>query len=76
VIGQRVRKLREARGWTQQQLADRAGLTNDTISNYERGGRRGQKAPSLPTVKAIADALGVSMDDLLAEPEPEVAATP
>ena len=73
MFGQRVKKLREQRGLTQQQLADRAGLTNDTISNYERGRRTD---PPVSVVYAVANALDVTVDDLLADPDPEVAATP
>jgi len=72
LFGQRVKKLREQRGWTQQELAGRAGLTNDTISNYERGRRTD---PPVSVVWAVASAFGVSVEELLAEPEPEVAAT-
>ena len=73
MFGQRVKKLRDERGWTQQELADRAGLTNDTISNYERG-KRGA-LPPLRTVQAIARAFEVPLSDLL-DDEQEVAATP
>lgn len=33
----RLKGLREGRGWTQQQFARRIGLTNGTISNFESG---------------------------------------
>lgn len=36
-VGARVRALREARGWTQQQVASRVGLTSKYISEIERG---------------------------------------
>jgi transcriptional regulator with XRE-family HTH domain len=36
-IGDVVRKLRLARGWTIPELADRAGLNKQTVSNIERG---------------------------------------
>jgi transcriptional regulator with XRE-family HTH domain len=75
VFGQRVKTLREQRGLTQQQLADAAGLTNDTISNYERGRRTD---PPVSVVYAVAYALEVTIEDLLTDPqpEPEVTATP
>jgi transcriptional regulator with XRE-family HTH domain len=75
VFGQRVKTLREQRGLTQQQLATMAGLTNDTISNYERGRRTD---PPVSVVYAVASALEVTVEELLAEPqaEQEVAATP
>lgn len=70
MIGQRIRQLRKAKGWSQPELARRAGLTEKTITNYETAAR-GVKDPPLSTVQAIADALGVTLTDLLAEPEPE-----
>ena len=36
-VGPRLRALREARGWTQQELASRVGLTSKYISESERG---------------------------------------
>jgi len=33
----RIRELREARGLSQEQLAQAIGTTNQTISNYETG---------------------------------------
>jgi len=73
VFGQRVKKLREQRGLTQRDLADRAGLTRETISNYERGERID---PPLSALTALARALEVPVTELTTEPEPEVAATP
>jgi transcriptional regulator with XRE-family HTH domain len=73
LIGQRVKQLREAKGWSQDELARRVGLTSKTISNYETGAR-GIKEPPLSTVRALADALGVPLDALLAEPGNELLA--
>jgi DNA-binding XRE family transcriptional regulator len=36
-IGERVRRCRQLRGWTQQMLAARSGLTQSTISMIEKG---------------------------------------
>jgi transcriptional regulator with XRE-family HTH domain len=73
LIGQRVKQLREAKGWSQDELARRVGLTSKTISNYETG-TRGVKEPPLSTVRALADALGVPLDELLTEPANELLA--
>ena len=35
-LGERLKKARESRGWTQDQLADRINVTRYTISNWER----------------------------------------
>jgi len=52
-----LRRLREAAGLTQEELASRAGLTAKAISMLERGER---KRPYPHTVRALADALKLS----------------
>jgi transcriptional regulator with XRE-family HTH domain len=65
-VGARVRQLRQARRLTQEELAERAGLSYKFIGEVERG--RGN--PTLTTLAAISDALGVQLTDLLAlDPE-------
>lgn len=54
-VGTRLRSLRMARGWSQEQLGERAGLDRRTISSIELGAR----SPLLDHVFLIADALGV-----------------
>ena len=58
--GDKVRELRKARGWLQRDLADRAGVNMQTVSNLERG----RHAPELPTLRKIAGALRVALPDL------------
>lgn len=36
-LGRRVRELREARTWTQEEVSRRAGVSPKTVSNIERG---------------------------------------
>lgn len=60
----RLRELREAAGLTQAELADRAGLNQDTLSNWERGHR----VPNVASLPILVDALGASLDDLLRVP--------
>ena len=55
LIGTRLRSLRMARGWSQEQLGERAGLDRRTISSIELGSR----SPLLDHLFLIADALGV-----------------
>jgi predicted ATPase/transcriptional regulator with XRE-family HTH domain len=59
-FGQMLRRFRVATSLTQEALADRCGLSADTIAALERGRRM---APRLSTVRAIAGALGLSESD-------------
>lgn len=61
----RVRELRHAKGWSQEELADEAGLHRTYVSSVERGKRN----ISLANIHAIADALGVEAKDLLGDGE-------
>jgi predicted ATPase/DNA-binding XRE family transcriptional regulator len=56
-FGVRLRQLREAAGLTQEQLAERAGLSAKAVSLLERGERR---RPYPHTVTSLADALGLA----------------
>lgn len=66
-LGERIRRLRQEKGWTQRELATHAGLKPAGLSKYELGIYQ----PSLATVKAIADALGTTADHLLGGSGPE-----
>lgn len=61
-FGDKVRKLREERGWGQQQLAKIAGLSQPAISRIERGL---VQQPRLSVIKRLSQALGVTTDFLL-----------
>jgi transcriptional regulator with XRE-family HTH domain len=66
-----IRELREARGWTQLELAIKLGVTPATVYNWERG----KYEPTASKLRQIALALGVSMDDIeLVEKEGKAAA--
>ena len=60
LFGARLRRLREAAGLTQEELAERAGLTAKAISMLERGER---KRPYPHTVRSLADALKLSENE-------------
>jgi DNA-binding XRE family transcriptional regulator len=57
-----IRKLRDAEGLTQEELAKKAGVTQSYIAQLESGLK---KNPSLPTLKKLARALGVPVTELL-----------
>ena len=62
----RIRETREDRGWTQEELAERAGVTQGTISRIETG-----KVTSLDLAvfEKLAKALGVHPAALIEERE-------
>lgn len=63
-LAQRVRALREARGWTRERLAKEAGIAVGTLARLESGGAI---QPGFFTVGAVAEALEVSLDELFRE---------
>ena len=56
----RLKGLRAAAGLTQDELARRTGVRRLSVSQWECG----RRAPSLATARRIAQALGVSVDEL------------
>jgi len=66
-IGRNVRRLRDARGWSQSELARRSGVSQSFISELERGKREDALGGIL---QALARTLGVTVDELLREPSP------
>lgn len=42
-MGERIRTLRQARGWSQGQLADRVGVTTGAVSHWENGATKNIK---------------------------------
>jgi transcriptional regulator with XRE-family HTH domain len=61
IFGATIRKLRTERGWTQEALAEAAGLTTTYVGQVERGA----KVPSLTVVLKLARGLAVSPEVLL-----------
>ena len=53
--------MREAKGLSQEKLARLADVANNTIIKIEGGKNQN---PTLDTLKKIANALGISLDDL------------
>jgi transcriptional regulator with XRE-family HTH domain len=61
-IGQRIREARSLRGWSQNELASRAGVKQPTLQRIEAGLRLD---PSIRTIAALAGALGSTIDALV-----------
>jgi transcriptional regulator with XRE-family HTH domain len=60
-LARNLRKLRQAKGVSQEAFADEAGLHRTYISDLERGARN----PSITIVEKLARALGVPLGELL-----------
>jgi transcriptional regulator with XRE-family HTH domain len=63
LVAIRLRQLRGARGWTQDELAYAAGVKQSQVSAWE-GGRR---TPDLENVRKLAGAFGMADDELARE---------
>jgi transcriptional regulator with XRE-family HTH domain len=68
----RIRKIREERGLSQSELAEKAGLQTSAISHFETG----RRAPSFDNLKRLADALSTPIDALLERKVEATAAGP
>lgn len=64
-FGAQIRRLRKARGWSQEELAERA----KKHWTYLGGVERGERNPTLRVISDLAHALGVSIRDLFPEAE-------
>ena len=68
MFGERVARLRERHGWTQQELADRVHVRTETINRIENGAHA---APRVHVLKALAQALAGTTDYLVGMHEDE-----
>lgn len=59
-IGERIKFLREKKGYTQEKLEEITDIQKGTISKYENG----HNSPSAENIEKIADAFNVSIDYL------------
>lgn len=61
----RIRVLRQARGWGQKDLAERLKCAYQTVGHYETG----RSDPDVDTIIALCDLFGVTADYLLGRSE-------
>jgi transcriptional regulator with XRE-family HTH domain len=66
-IGERIRSLRTARGLSQEEVARRTGIGLKSYGDLERGRTRD---PHYSTLRGVARALGVRVEEVLEEPLP------
>jgi transcriptional regulator with XRE-family HTH domain len=64
-VGEEVKRLRQTKGWTQEQLAVYAGSSQPTVNLLEAGKRN----PSAATLEKLARALKVEVVDLFPKPQ-------
>ena len=61
LLGNRIRKLRQDRGWRQLDLAEQAGLNENYISDLELG----RKEACLNTLSTLSQAFEIKLAELL-----------
>jgi len=61
-LASNIKKLREAKGLSQEKLARLADVANNTLIKMESGENQN---PTLNSLKKVAKALGASVDDLI-----------
>ncbi|MNN73022.1 HTH-type transcriptional regulator SinR [compost metagenome] len=59
-LAKRIRAFRKLKGYTQQELAERSGVSLDILGAVERGNRRAEDQ----ILNKIADVLGVTLTEL------------
>lgn len=62
IVPERIKRLRGARGWSQRRLAEECGLHPGMINRIENGH---VQSPQRETLEALADCLGVAVEDLI-----------
>jgi len=62
MLANRIKELRKKSGWSQQKLAEKAGISYNTITKIEQGAAT---MPTIQTMIKIADAFGISLDQLV-----------
>ena len=67
-----IKQNREARGWSEYQLAERSGLPQSTISSWYKK----SMTPSFASLEKICDAFGVTLSQFFAQDDICVALTP
>lgn len=62
----KLREIRKRRAYSQVELSELAGVERATISRAEQG----QRTPQGKTLRALAKALGVDVEELMIEEQP------
>ena len=61
-LSDQIKNFRKQKGWSQQKLAEKTGLSFNAITKIEQGLA---KHPTLRTLVKLSDVFGVSLDELV-----------
>ncbi|MBK7207366.1 MAG: helix-turn-helix transcriptional regulator [Elusimicrobia bacterium] len=67
-LSDNLRRLRKARGLTQQKLAQKAGVSLIVVTNVEQGLT---KDPAMSSLIKLADTMGITIDELIGRVVPK-----
>jgi transcriptional regulator with XRE-family HTH domain len=73
VLGEKIKQLRVARGWSSGELSEKSGVSRAYLWQLERGGK---EHPSLQVLERLAKTLGVSVADFSDMPQIQSSAKP
>jgi len=62
MFSKKLKQLRKKSGWSQQKLAEKAGLSYNVITKIEQGSA---KNPNIQTMIKLADVFQISLDELV-----------
>lgn len=71
-LGAKLQRLRKARGWTQEQLAEKTGVSRQSLSKWESDAA----LPDTANIIALADLFGVTTDYLLRDTKEQAGLQP
>ena len=60
-LGRKIQKIRKERGWTQEELASRVGVSAQAVSKWETD----VSSPDISLLRPLAEQFGVTVDELL-----------
>ena len=63
IMAEKITMLRKRNGWSQEELAEKLGVSRQAVSKWESGA----SDPSTTNLMALAKLFGVSAEDLLKE---------
>jgi transcriptional regulator with XRE-family HTH domain len=60
-VGEKIKSLREGKGWTMRDLAEQAGLSEASVCRWEMGDR----VPKVESLLRLSKALEVGVEELM-----------